>query len=68
MAGALKSIRLDMRLADEAVKVFGVKSRTEAVHVALREIVAMKHSGKGSFRDAGGRHRFARDSPPTPNH
>jgi Arc/MetJ family transcription regulator len=28
--------------ADEAVKVLGVKTRTEAVHLALREIVALK--------------------------
>jgi hypothetical protein len=36
MAGTLTSIRLDTHLADEAAKVLGVKSRTEAVHVALR--------------------------------
>ncbi len=30
------SIRLDTHLADEAKKVLGVKSRTEAAHVALR--------------------------------
>ncbi len=42
MAGTLTSIRLDTHLADEAVKVLGVKTRTEAVHVALREIVALK--------------------------
>ena len=45
MAGILTSIRLDTFLADEAVKVLGVKSRTEAVDLALREIVAMKRSG-----------------------
>jgi len=44
MAVTLTSIRLDTRLADEAVKVLGVKSRTEAVHVALREIVSLKRS------------------------
>lgn len=42
MAGTLTSIRLDTRLADEAVKALGAKSRTEAVHIALREIVALK--------------------------
>jgi Arc/MetJ family transcription regulator len=36
------SIRLSAHLADEAKKVLGLKSRTEAVHVALREIVALK--------------------------
>ena len=57
MAVTLTSIRLDTDLADEAAKVLGVKSRTEAVHVALREIVALKrfkdlmrkHRGKLSF-------------------
>jgi hypothetical protein len=34
--------RLDTRLADEAVKVLGVKSRTEAAGVALREIVSLQ--------------------------
>lgn len=51
------SIRVDARLADEAKKVLGVRSRTEAVHVALREIVALrrfkdlmkKNAGKLSF-------------------
>jgi len=42
MAGTLTSIRLDTRLADEAAKALGVKTRTEAVHIALREIVALK--------------------------
>src|SRR5215469_3736250 len=46
MAVALTSIRLDKRLADEAAEVLGVKSRTEAVHVALREVVALKRFKK----------------------
>lgn len=53
----MTSIRLDTDLADEAKKVLRVKSRTEAVHVALREIVALKritarmkkNSGKLTF-------------------
>lgn len=57
MAATMTSIRLDTRLADEAKKLLGVKSRTEAVHVALRELVALKrfknlmkkHGGKLSF-------------------
>lgn len=57
MAVTMTSIRLDTHLADEAVKVLGAKSRTEAVHVALREIVALKrfkilmkkNAGKLSF-------------------
>lgn len=42
MAVKMTSIRLDAQLADEAAKILGVKSRTEAVHVALSEIVALK--------------------------
>jgi len=42
MAVNMTSIRLDTRLADEAAKVLGVKNRTEAIHQALREIVALK--------------------------
>jgi Arc/MetJ family transcription regulator len=53
MAGTLTSIRLDTRLADEAVKVLGVKSRTEAVHVALREIVALKRFKKLMKKNSG---------------
>jgi len=42
----MTSIRLDKHLADEAAKVLGVKSRTAAVHTALREIVALKRFKK----------------------
>jgi Arc/MetJ family transcription regulator len=57
MATSMTSIRLDTKLADEAAKVLGVKSRTEAVHTALREVVALKkfknlmtkHAGKLTF-------------------
>jgi Arc/MetJ family transcription regulator len=53
----MTSIRLDTRLADEAVKILGAKSRTDAIHIALREIVALKrfkklmkkYEGKASF-------------------
>ncbi len=41
-ATKMTSIRLDIKLADEAVKVLGVKSRSEAVHIALREMVTLK--------------------------
>lgn len=61
MAVTMTSIRLDTHLADEAAKVLGVKSRTEAVHMALREIVALqkfkdlmtKHGGKLTFEGHG---------------
>jgi Arc/MetJ family transcription regulator len=46
MAATLTSIRLDTKLADEAARALGVNSRTEAVHIALREIV-----GNQSFKD-----------------
>jgi Arc/MetJ family transcription regulator len=57
MAVSMTSIRLDTDLADEAVKILRVKSRTEAIHVALREVVALrrfknlmkKNAGKLSF-------------------
>jgi Arc/MetJ family transcription regulator len=57
MAVTMTSIRLDTDLADEAVKVLKAKSRTDAVHIALREIVALKrfktlmkkYEGKATF-------------------
>jgi Arc/MetJ family transcription regulator len=57
----LTSIRLDTRLADEAKEILGVKSRTAAVHTALREVVALarfkrlmsKHAGKLRFAASG---------------
>lgn len=53
MAKSMSSIRLDTQLADEAAKVLGVKSRTEAVHVALREIVALKKFKDLMVKQAG---------------
>jgi Arc/MetJ family transcription regulator len=61
MAVTMTSIRLDTRLADEAARLLGVNSRTEAIHVALREIVALqrfknlmrKYAGKLSFAGEG---------------
>ncbi|HUI41697.1 MAG TPA: type II toxin-antitoxin system VapB family antitoxin [Terriglobia bacterium] len=61
MAVTLTSIRLDTDLADEAAKVLEVRSRTEAIHAALREIVALKrfkslmkkHAGKLPFSGYG---------------
>jgi Arc/MetJ family transcription regulator len=57
VAVTMTTIRLDTQLADEAAKILGARSRTEAVHMALREIVALrrfkelmkKHSGKLKF-------------------
>lgn len=53
MAFTMTSIRLDTRLADEAAKVLGVKSRTEAIHVALKEIVALKRFKKLMKKNRG---------------
>lgn len=53
----LTSIRLDTKLADEAVKVLGAKSRTEAIHLALKEIVALRHFKELMTRN-GGKLRF----------
>jgi Arc/MetJ family transcription regulator len=57
MAVMKTTVKLDVRLVDEAVKVLGAKSRTDAVHTTLREIVALhrfkklmkKHAGKLKF-------------------
>jgi Arc/MetJ family transcription regulator len=57
MAVTLTSIRLDTKLADEVKKELGVKTRTEAVNLALREIagnrrfkkVIKKYEGKLKF-------------------
>jgi len=62
VAVTMTSIRLDKQLADEAARILGVKSRTEAVHAALREIVALekfkrlmkKHAGKLKFAGYAG--------------
>ena len=46
------------REAREAAKVLGVKSHTEAVWVALREVVALKEF-KALMRRNAGKHKFA---------
>jgi Arc/MetJ family transcription regulator len=53
MAVKMTSIRLDTQLADEAAKICGVKSRTQAVHIALREIVALKRVKNLMKKNAG---------------
>jgi len=57
MAATLTSIRLDTKLADEAVRVLGAKSRTEAVHMALKEIVRL-NGFKKLMKDYGGKLEF----------
>jgi Arc/MetJ family transcription regulator len=58
MPATLTSIRLDKKLADKAARALGVKSRTEAVHVALREIVRL-NDFKKLMKDYGGKGSFA---------
>jgi Arc/MetJ family transcription regulator len=41
MARTRTVVRFNSRLVDEAARVLGAKSRTDAVRVALREIVAL---------------------------
>ena len=53
----MTSIRLDTKLADDAVKVLGAKNRSEAVHIALREVVALKKF-KGMMSKYGGKLKF----------
>jgi Arc/MetJ family transcription regulator len=53
----MTSIRLDTKLADDAVKVLGAKSRSEAVHIALREVVALKKF-KEMMSKYGGKLKF----------
>lgn len=59
MKAAVKmtSIRLDTKLADEAVRALGAKSRSEAVHMALREMVALKKFKK-MMSKYGGKLKF----------
>ncbi|MGA3262907.1 MAG: type II toxin-antitoxin system VapB family antitoxin [Terracidiphilus sp.] len=58
MSTAITSIRLDTKLADQAVRALGVKSRTEAVHLALREIVDNRRF-KDLIRKNEGKLKFA---------
>ena len=53
MANSMTSIRLDTHLADEAAAILGVKSRTDAVHAALREVVALKKFQRLMAKNAG---------------
>jgi hypothetical protein len=53
MALTTTSVRVDARLADEAVKVLGAKSHAEAVRVALNEMVALKRFKRLMKKNAG---------------
>ena len=56
MPVSMTSIRLDTALADEAARVLGVKSRTEAIHVALREVLALERFKDLMTKNAGKLH------------
>ena len=58
MSTSITSIRLDMELADEAVRALGVKTRTEAVHLALQEVVGNRRF-KDLVRKNEGKLKFA---------
>jgi Arc/MetJ family transcription regulator len=58
MSTAITSIRLNTKLADEAARALGVKSRTEAVHIALQEIVGNQRF-KDLIRKNEGKLKFA---------
>lgn len=55
------SIKLDKDLVDEATRPLGTKSRAAAVHLALREVIALKrfkalmrkYTGKLPFEGEG---------------
>jgi Arc/MetJ family transcription regulator len=57
MAGTTTLIKLDAQLVDEAMRVLGAKSRTEVVHMALLEIVWLRHFKKLMKKHAG-KHKF----------
>ena len=63
MATTATSLRLDLELADKAAKVLGVSTRTEAIHIALREIVALEEF-KGLMVKYRGKATFAGESAP----
>jgi len=63
VARTTASIKLDTQLVDEAMRVLGAKSRTEAVRLVLQEMVAIrrfkklmkKHAGKLKFQGQDGK-------------
>jgi len=47
------TIKVDVQLVDEAVRILGAKSRSDAVHVALREVVSLPRFKKLMKNHAG---------------
>jgi Arc/MetJ family transcription regulator len=60
MRRRLTSIRLDTELADRAAAALGVRTRTEAVHIALSEVAALRRF-KDAMKEAAGKFPFAGD-------
>jgi Arc/MetJ family transcription regulator len=58
MAVTTTSIRVDARLADEAKKIYGVRSRAEAVRLAVCEFVGSQPS-KDLMKKNGAKPSFA---------
>ena len=58
MAATTTSIRVDARLADEAKKIYCVRSRAEAVRLAVREFVC-PHRSKDLMEKNGTKPSFA---------
>jgi Arc/MetJ family transcription regulator len=50
---AVTTIRLDVQLVDEAARILGARSRSEAVDMALRKIVALRRFMKPMKSNAG---------------
>jgi Arc/MetJ family transcription regulator len=59
MVPTMTSIRLNTELADEAAEALGVKTRTEAIHEALKEVIGRKSFQKLLTKN-GGKLTFAR--------
>jgi Arc/MetJ family transcription regulator len=53
----VQQFEVDIQLVDEAAKLLGIKSRGEAVHAVLREIVAL-HRFKKLMKKYAGRLEF----------
>ena len=57
MSTTLTSMRLDLKLLDEVTEILGAKTRTDAIHLLLKETAAtkrykellLKHGGKHTF-------------------
>ncbi len=54
----MTTIRLDIGLADKAKRALGARSRTEAVHRALEEVVYLDHFKRVMLK-YGGKLKFA---------